>query len=768
VQRSSLQSQVTRLTLLLGALAFALDLPLYPALTHVPWSVFPIWLIPVVMASCTASGLLAVWACARMARIRWLRVLGGPAVVLLLVGAVPTLLGFGAGYASAALGSGPNQVAAEWLPVQVLLLFTAILCALQSFLLFHGTRLAAVMLLMQGAIACVLLSIPGTPLHPWSLLPALTGASARLIFVVQGTLIMAAMAVCWLRGLLESWQQRHVKVMEDAPSIATASVMMLITPVVLAMILAAVLPSVPLPAFTSLTAFWQHHDPVPSRLPFSSVSNTGGTPLLLPNANVRLGTPDVTSNAVVLTWRADELLGGSSQDPLSSLASPPPFVFATYDTFSSDGEWSISPTSLGAVNATLRTTPDAASLVASITPMQVVSNTLVTFDASTHVAGAEPLLLSSQTTTLQLASWQSATPWQTGTAYQDTASVLSETDMQAGGATSISLPAAELTRLFYVPAALQLSLRALVTRWVVPGETPLRTAQMLANGMRSAFTLVAQPQSSDSGGLTLLENLLATHRGNALTWATLHVLLCRMAGIPARLASGFTTGMSDVRTGVNTVLDRDATWMTQIATTVGWLHVGPLDQVQPVQLLEKSNGATGSTASQTPTPTPHALGAQEKQPVPRHHRMETHGREVSPAGMLALALVGVFLVGSAAWMTRRRWRRYRREHGPPAPEIRWLLLRVLRTASRLIPGMETRVLTPRQVGWLLSRVLPSPVAERIYALADLYSQLTYAPGLPRPPEDRRATYRDTTRRAEQVLRRQTRTVPDSRKGEKHT
>jgi hypothetical protein len=768
VQRSSIQSQVMRLTLLLGALAFALDLPLYLVLTHVPWSVFPIWLMPVVMVSCTASGLLAVWARDRVARIRQLRALGEASAVLVLVGAVPILLGFGAGYASAALGNGPNQVATDWLPVQVLLLFTAILCALQPFLLFHGTRVAAVMLLVQGAIACVLLSIPGTPLHPWSLLPALTGASARLIFVVQGTLIMAAMAVCWLRGLLVSWQQRHVKVMEDAPSIATASAMVLITPVVLAMILAAVLPSVPLPAFSSLTAFWQQHDPVSSRLPFSSVSSTGGTPLLLPNATVRLGTPDVTSDAVVLTWRAYELSGGGSQDPLSSLASPPPFVFATYDRFSSDGVWSMSSTTLGAVNATLRTAPDAASLVASVTPMQAVSNTLVTFDASTHVGGAQPRLLSSQTTTLQLASWQSATPWQSGTAYQDTASVLSQTDMQAGVATSTNLPATELTRLLYVPAALQHGMRALVTRWTTPGETPIQTAQMLAKGMRSSFTLVAQPESSDAGGLTFLENMLTTHRGNALTWATLHVLLCRMAGIPARLASGFTPGISNVRTGVTTVLDRDATWMTQIATRVGWLHVGALDQVQPAQVVEKSKGATGSTVPQSPTPTPQVLGAQEKQPVLHHHRSEAHGREVWPARMLALVLVGAFLVGSAAWMARRRGLRYRREHGPLASEIRWLLLRVLRTASWLTPGVETRVLTPRQVGRFLARVLPSPVAERIYALADLYSQLAYAPELPHPPQGRRSTYRDTAHRAEQILRRQIRTVLDSRKGEKHT
>jgi len=400
--------------------------------------------------------------------------------------------------------------------------------------------------------------------------------------------------------------------------------------------------------------------------------------------------------------------------------------------------------------------------------MQVVSNILVTFDASTHVGGAQPLLLSSTATTLQLTSWQSASLWQGGTAYQDTAAVLSQTDMQAVGATTADLPAAELVRLLYVPAALQPTLRALIARWTAPEQTPMQAAEALAKGMRGSFTLIAQPQSSDAGGLSFLQNMLTTHRGNALTWATLHVLLCRAAGIPSRLASGFTPGTSNVSTGVNTVVGKDATWMTQIATRVGWLHMGSLDQVQPVQVIEKWQGATGSAAPQSPSPTPQALGAHEKTSVPHHHRARADGHNAALPTMLALVLAGVLLAGSAAWVVRRRALRYRREHGPLAHEIRWLLRQVLRAASRLAPGVDAPVLTPRQVGRFLARILPAPVAERIYALADLYSQLAYAPELPPPPESQRVTYRDAAHRAEQMLRRQSRTVPDSIKGEERT
>jgi hypothetical protein len=43
-------------------MAFALDAPLYLTLSHLPWPVYPAWLLPTLLLGCTSSGLLAVWA----------------------------------------------------------------------------------------------------------------------------------------------------------------------------------------------------------------------------------------------------------------------------------------------------------------------------------------------------------------------------------------------------------------------------------------------------------------------------------------------------------------------------------------------------------------------------------------------------------------------------------------------------------------------------------------------------------------------------------
>ena len=294
--------------------------------------------------------------------------------------------------------------------------------------------------------------------------------------------------------------------------------------------------------------------------------------------------------------------------PMQAIGQAPPLVLTTYDEFTATGVWAESPTTAGTIGDTLLTAPDASTLVATITLKQPTpTTTLAAFDTSTHIAGAQPLLLAAASRTLDVASWQSLHPLPSGASYTDTASLLSQSDLRAPVARVGDLAPGEYNRLLEVPLALAPTLQALVRQWTTPGMTPLQEAQALAQGMRGRYTLVAQQQRSQVDGMTLLGTLLKTHKGNALTWATLHVLLCRAAGLPARLASAFNPGTPNVDTGISTVRARDATWLTQIATTAGWLHVGPLDQVVTQLVPASVSGGDGGSRPHSdaiPTPTP--------------------------------------------------------------------------------------------------------------------------------------------------------------------
>ena len=743
-----MQYSLRRFTLLLGALAYALDIPLYLVLVHLPWPIYPVWALPGFLLCCTTSGLVAVWVRERVRTARRFQALGDVGALLLLCCAVPVVFALGVGYLSTTVWAASYPAGTNWLASALLLLTAGPFAALQPALLFSGTRTTLLTLVGQGAVTAVLLSEPGTPLHSWSILPASLPVPAQLSFFLFGFLVLATLVVSWLRSQMQSWQWERVQVMEDAPATLSAGAMTVFLVGMIGLLVALLLPQ---------AQALEQHDPLAGHLAFNSTSNTGGTPALLPGASVPLGVPDITSNAIVLTWRL-QALTTSGQD---LAAAAPPLVLATYDVLTGAGAWSQSPTTAGAVGATLTSAPDATTLVAAITPRQALSATaLPAFDASVHIAGAEPRLLApgSRASTLQLASWQSITTVASGSTYMDTAAVPSTSDLQAASATTASLSASEMSRLLAVPSSLKPALAPLVAQWTTPGMTPLEEAQALAKGMRGRYTLVAQRQGSRVDGLTLLSAMLSGHKGNALTWATLHVLLCRMAGIPTRLASGYTPGTSNVRTGVSTVRADDATWLTQLATTAGWLDIGSLDQVETEQVPQAHSGINGSSAPPPPAvPTPPTVG--RKVPAPRSHPTSPLTNRWTPE-LVVVLLLGLLLLVVVIFLVRRWYARYRRERGPLERELRWLLLSLLYS----LPGVRaatkttatTRSVTPRQAGELLASRLPAPLSDFVLALTDRYCRLVYAPSEPLSGREPRQQYRQVARQARTALKRTSR------------
>ena len=747
-----LLTRVRLLTVLLIAACFGLDVSFYLALTQLPWSIYPRWLVPALILACTTSGVLALGIRARLTGRA--HALGEGITTLWFGCALPIFLAIGSFYLATTKWTSLYPIDTNWLATMFLLLVAAIFPAMLPLLVLGGMRTTMVVCVIQGLITCVSLTIGSTPLHPWSLIPAQVVLPDKVICLYLGVLIMATLAASSLRGLWQSWLARHVRVMEDAPASAAASVLGVSVVVVLALLLVALLP-ISLPQSTALESFWQQHDPAAGHLPFSSVSANGGTPLLMPETTINLNAPDVTSSVVVLTWRVQQLTATS----VDQLRATPPLVLATYDEFTG-GVWSQSPTTAGSVGTTLSAAPGAATLIADITPREgLISSVLAAFDATTHITSAQPRLLAADAphTLLQLASWQSAKPVASGSTYMDTISIPSEAAMQSGRATTRDLPARELDRLLAVPPEFAAPLQSLVEQWTTSDMTPLQKAEALSKGMRSRFTLVAKEQSANTSGLTLLNTMLATRHGNALTWATLHVLLCRAAGIPARLASGYTSGTANVKTGINTVHGSDATWLTQIATSGGWLHVGVLDQVLTESLPQ---GTVNSGAGNPPPnmmPTPPTVGHNIPQSK-AHKRGRPPVRNGWTAHVALVVLVAILLALVATCLARRWWTRYTREHGPLERELRWLIQSLLWAAYRVLvvtghaQGAQGP-LTPRQAGEALARKLSEPYAGGVLELTWYYSQLVYARSLPLDPTAPRAQYRQMTKGATRLLKR---------------
>ncbi len=161
-------------------------------------------------------------------------------------------------------------------------------------------------------------------------------------------------------------------------------------------------------------------------------------------------------------------------------------------------------------------------------------------------------------------------------------------------------------------------------------------------------------------------------------FATAETLMLRYLGIPARLATGYSTGQYDPVLDQSVVRERDAhAWVEVWFAGHGWVPVDPTPGVDPLAAARfPSHWAAGGLARLIPHLT---VGAS----------MAAFG----PAGILA-ALAPAALIAAAAvllyaWMRRRRWGRGRRAPEPGESELLRLYERVQRRMDRRRAPPET-------------------------------------------------------------------------------
>jgi transglutaminase-like putative cysteine protease len=230
---------------------------------------------------------------------------------------------------------------------------------------------------------------------------------------------------------------------------------------------------------------------------------------------------------------------------------------------------------------------------------------------------------------------------------------------------------------------------------VSPLARAYRLAQRLSHGARTpedyvqrVLAYLAQPQFTYSetpprAAQTLEGFLFSAHTGYCQQYSGAMALLLRMAGIPARVAAGFSSGAIDTKTGEYVVRDFDAhSWVEVFYPGWGWVTFDPTPAASPARGLP-------SQASNIPNGGIPARSAfQGDAPGLRAHGAAA-GVQDGPwwrAPLLVVALLAAALAGFAAL------RRLRRGPLPPLSELERALRRARREPA---PGTTLHALERR-------------------------------------------------------------------------
>lgn len=186
-------------------------------------------------------------------------------------------------------------------------------------------------------------------------------------------------------------------------------------------------------------------------------------------------------------------------------------------------------------------------------------------------------------------------------------------------------------------------------------------AQHLASESKTPYAFVENVWRYLSHGYTYDQNtpltefplatfLFKTKRGYCQQFSGAMALLLRMGGVPARVASGFTSGTYDRATGQYVVTDIDAhAWDEVWFPHYGWVRFDPTPAVAPARggitspgLAKILSGDTGAAV----VPTRHASGTATAPTTTTHHRSSSGLEMLLIVVALAIALASGLLVRS--------------------------------------------------------------------------------------------------------------------------
>jgi transglutaminase-like putative cysteine protease len=221
-------------------------------------------------------------------------------------------------------------------------------------------------------------------------------------------------------------------------------------------------------------------------------------------------------------------------------------------------------------------------------------------------------------------------------------------------------------------------------------------AQQLADGARTPDDYVqrvldyfAQPEYTYAEvtppeSRTLDGFIFDSKQGYCQQYAGAMALLLRMGGVPARVASGFSTGATDFKTGEYVVRDFDAhMWVEAYYPHWGWLTFDPTPAASPA----RSQPADAASASGNVSSS--ASSAFRGDPVAERGANTAVAAEPAPWWRIPAIVLGALAVLGLGYAALRRWRR-----GAP-PALSELERALRRTRREPAPGTTLHALELR-------------------------------------------------------------------------
>jgi hypothetical protein len=166
-------------------------------------------------------------------------------------------------------------------------------------------------------------------------------------------------------------------------------------------------------------------------------------------------------------------------------------------------------------------------------------------------------------------------------------------------------------------------------------------------------------------------------------------LLLRMAGVPARVVTGFTSGSLDTKTKEYVVRDLDAhSWVEVWYRGIGWVTFDPTPAAAPARSQPNEEGATSGPGASIGPPS---LGGDLPSDPGRRAAAPEEGTSWVP--IILMVLGGLAVLAAAGWLFLRR----RRRAGTPesAMAVAELERALRRTRHHPGPGTTLRSLEER-------------------------------------------------------------------------
>jgi transglutaminase-like putative cysteine protease len=280
-------------------------------------------------------------------------------------------------------------------------------------------------------------------------------------------------------------------------------------------------------------------------------------------------------------------------------------------------------------------------------------------------------------------------------------------------------------------------------------DTPYDRARALeqffldpAEGFQYSLDVALGPEAQTQSAI---REFLQSRTGFCVQFAGSFAAMARAAGLPARVAVGYTPGDFDSTSGVFRVTSEDAhAWGEVWMAGLGWTRFEPTP-ASNLPGAARLPGRDAPAASATPVPSTPATSAPASAPTTAGTRAAPGAAEVAidpPASgqdgrdgfsfswMLVVALVigavaGLAGVAVAIVVAKRRRRQRRRSRPEPAAAISGAWEEVLdRLGEAGVEPLPTR--TPLELAADAAPTLPEDAASPLQELADAYTATRYA------------------------------------------